>query len=593
MRLKVWRWTRPATRTAGIATAAVVLVLGVVPQSSAHAIPSPITATVNTTPCPTRPPVLVNGGFEDFSNPATDATVQTGTFNISGWWGTSAYSYGWWHGYGNGPDQILFLNSAATSGVNLQPGKTANAVTGWKSTSPMIELQRQVDSYSVSHDDAFNAVTITPARSGIASASTTGAPGYFDLYGPQPAEGGYWAELNAVENSALYQDIQVPATAQLFWALKHRGRSDSSEVMRVLIGDKAVGSSAVMSDPALSPQTALQKFSPTNPDKYLGVPTYSATSTPVSTISDKLSEGWSMYMGTVDPLSGATATSPLRNVRFQFESVTGANGGAYPTVGNLLDDISFTPFFACPVVRTLYAGQTSTVDVTGSDGGVGTKISYGVGHSLSAIGNLTGGATTSDFSQTGNAVSFTPRAAGTYTVDYQTQMTFAGAPYAAASQITYNVLASPLVSFDPNGGPGSISTATVTYGSNLGTITFPVPSRPGYTFDGWFTSATGGALVDATAAASMTMTADQTLYAHWTVIPAPPAAPSTTAAVLTTSASAPTDGLALAGVNVSGMLLAVVFVAGGGVLLLIRRERRNRGLTKSQHSRGIPGDSRP
>lgn len=67
------------------------------------------------------------------------------------------------------------------------------------------------------------------------------------------------------------------------------------------------------------------------------------------------------------------------------------------------------------------------------------------------------------------------------------------------------------VTFDPNGGSVSQNSKTVTYGSNYGTL--PTPSRNGYTFDGWYTSADGGSMV--TSNVTVRMTYDQTLYAHW------------------------------------------------------------------------------
>ena len=42
----------------------------------------------------------------------------------------------------------------------------------------------------------------------------------------------------------------------------------------------------------------------------------------------------------------------------------------------------------------------------------------------------------------------------------------------------------------------------------------PTPTRPNYSFDGWFTAASGGAQV--TNATTVTSTMDHTLYAHWT-----------------------------------------------------------------------------
>ena len=54
---------------------------------------------------------------------------------------------------------------------------------------------------------------------------------------------------------------------------------------------------------------------------------------------------------------------------------------------------------------------------------------------------------------------------------------------------------------------------TITYGSTYGDL--PTPTRTGYTFDGWYTAATGGNKVISTT--NVTATQNHTLYAHWTV----------------------------------------------------------------------------
>ena len=68
------------------------------------------------------------------------------------------------------------------------------------------------------------------------------------------------------------------------------------------------------------------------------------------------------------------------------------------------------------------------------------------------------------------------------------------------------------VSFNANGGTETPAEKTVTYGSTYGEL--PTPTRKGYTFVGWFTSAKDGRQVKADA--EVTTAADRTLYAHWT-----------------------------------------------------------------------------
>ena len=68
------------------------------------------------------------------------------------------------------------------------------------------------------------------------------------------------------------------------------------------------------------------------------------------------------------------------------------------------------------------------------------------------------------------------------------------------------------VTFDANEGTVETKTQTVIYGSHYGEL--PEPTRKGYTFVGWFTSAKDGRQVKADA--EVTTAADRTLYAHWT-----------------------------------------------------------------------------
>ena len=59
---------------------------------------------------------------------------------------------------------------------------------------------------------------------------------------------------------------------------------------------------------------------------------------------------------------------------------------------------------------------------------------------------------------------------------------------------------------------GATATKQVTYDSTYGTL--PTPTKTGYTFNGWFTAQTGGTQIKADT--KVTITANQTIYAHWT-----------------------------------------------------------------------------
>ena len=67
------------------------------------------------------------------------------------------------------------------------------------------------------------------------------------------------------------------------------------------------------------------------------------------------------------------------------------------------------------------------------------------------------------------------------------------------------------VTFDANGGSVDESSRRVVADSTVGTL--PTPTRTGYSFAGWWTSATGGAQISA----STKITGAVTYYAHWAV----------------------------------------------------------------------------
>ena len=68
------------------------------------------------------------------------------------------------------------------------------------------------------------------------------------------------------------------------------------------------------------------------------------------------------------------------------------------------------------------------------------------------------------------------------------------------------------VNFDKNGGYHTVISKTVTAGGVYGDL--PTPTREGYTFDGWYTSNSGGSKV--TRSTEVTETTPHTLYARWT-----------------------------------------------------------------------------
>jgi uncharacterized repeat protein (TIGR02543 family) len=68
------------------------------------------------------------------------------------------------------------------------------------------------------------------------------------------------------------------------------------------------------------------------------------------------------------------------------------------------------------------------------------------------------------------------------------------------------------LTYDPNGGTVSPTSKTVTYNSTYGTL--QTPTRTGYTFNGWYTAATGGTPVVSTT--NYVTPSNSTIFAQWT-----------------------------------------------------------------------------
>lgn len=159
---------------------------------------------------------------------------------------------------------------------------------------------------------------------------------------------------------------------------------------------------------------------------------------------------------------------------------------------------------ASDIFYAVWKANTYTVSYN-ANGGSGAPSNqtktYGVTLTLSNTKPTRTGYTFSAWNtaQNGSGTSYAP--GGSYT---------ANAAVTLYAQWTVNTY---VVTFDAQGGSVTPASKSVTYGQPYGSL--PVPVRAGYRFDGWFTVATGGTQV--TAETVVTVTAAQTLYAHWTV----------------------------------------------------------------------------
>ena len=163
---------------------------------------------------------------------------------------------------------------------------------------------------------------------------------------------------------------------------------------------------------------------------------------------------------------------------------------------------------ACTPAQLLNGNASSYVSTSGLATGTTVKYANNQWYVWKAVWN--------DGSKDVNTVySMSKPESSAYTLDAKTGYTLGWTSSEANNVVTYTAKWTAntyTVTFNANGGSCSKTSATVTYDATYGTL--PTPTRTGYTFAGWYTDKTNGTQV--TNDSKVTITAAQTLYAHWT-----------------------------------------------------------------------------
>lgn len=222
-------------------------------------------------------------------------------------------------------------------------------------------------------------------------------------------------------------------------------------------------------------------------------------------------EGATVFPATKEDVAYGSPYGELPNpVREGFEFT-----GWYTSSGTLVTPETNVTTAADHMLYAHWAGESYTVNQSVSDGCTLTVDAAGeFGKSLGfswTKGSKTG------YTETNTIAVVTATEGGAVLAAFTNQTyadyTMTGTYYPAIT-ISVSSLFKPntyRVSFESRGG-SYVDSRYVTYDSTYGEL--PTPTRTGYSFDGWFTAAEGGAQV--TKDTQVTITDTQTLYAHWT-----------------------------------------------------------------------------
>ena len=217
-------------------------------------------------------------------------------------------------------------------------------------------------------------------------------------------------------------------------------------------------------------------------------------------------------------LSGTTSNSSINII----VNVTSPYSSSYNKSINL-DLVCPTCVFDPPSQTTFLNGDTFAYTLTCTDAsGIATPTLASSALTISnssafSITSITSTSITNGYKYTINAEAGTFN--GEASVSLKAGMIFDenGNSNVSVKSSNIKIENSVIVTFDPNGGSVTTNTKAVNYNSAYGDL--PTPTRTGYRFDGWYTSATGGTVVNNTTI--VTNSSAHTLYAHWSDIEAP------------------------------------------------------------------------
>lgn len=224
----------------------------------------------------------------------------------------------------------------------------------------------------------------------------------------------------------LYQDVNTLVGSRVFWSYWHHFRSgltSANQVSRFRAAPTPSGT------PSGNVWNATEQANPFGS----GV-----TATIDTTHAVGPTSGWQQSSGQFEPTSTST--------RFLFSNDT----SPAPGYGNLIDDVRFTTYSACPMTVRIVAGRASSFQIRNIEQDTSaTKILgstfryYGpAGAQLDTVSAVSTGLTVSlsNVANTSSAFALSASSVGTYSLNYRVAYTFSGTTYTSTSTLTVEVV---------------------------------------------------------------------------------------------------------------------------------------------------------
>lgn len=262
-----------------------------------------------------------------------------------------------------------------------------------------------------------------------------------------------------------------------------------------------------------------------------GAPTLKSVSPNTVCLEKRTSDSGALtYFGT-SFYANANASVTIQSTYDEAADAYVINGGNYTnTQAHALPDVGYgAPRWTSDAARTIILSTASPAAVStltaGGNASVYLSVRQVFAVTVSAGGHGTASANVSS-TVPGDTVTLASTPNTGYSFDGWTSPSGVAFADASAANTTFAMPAKAvtvtanweangyIVTFDPESGTVSPDTKTVTYDSTYGAL--PVPERTRYTFGGWWTGDNGTG-VQVLTGTTVTITADQTLHAKWTI----------------------------------------------------------------------------